>query len=148
MRLPWKSAPELLPDNYSLAKCRLNSLYRRLSKTPEILDQYDQIIQTQENEGIIESVDPLDVPEIGQTHYIPHREVIKEGRDTTKMRIVYDASAKRVGLPSLNDLLETGPCLLPKIFDVVIRFRTYKYAITSDIKAAFLNIRIAKEDRN
>ena len=67
---------------------------------------------------------------------------------TAKMRIVYDTSAKRYGLPSLNDSLETGPCLIPKIFDIIIRFRSYKYVITSDIKSAFLNIRISEEDRD
>ena len=125
----------------------MNSLLRRLSKTPARLKEYNEIIRTQEKVGIIEAVDSY-VPEFGGIHYIPHREVIKEGRNTTKMRIVYDASAKRVGHPSLNDSLETSPCLLPKMFDVIIGFRSYKYAITSDIKAAFLNIRIAKEDRN
>ena len=80
-------------------------------------------------------------------YYIPHREVIKEKRETTKLRIVYDAGSKRGG-PSLNDCLETGPCLLPKIFDILVRFRGYKYGITSDIKSAFLNIRVAVEDRD
>ena len=93
-------------------------------------------------------MDPIAIPEVGKTHYIPHREIIKEGRATTKMRIVYDASSHRSGQISLNEALETGPCLLPKVFDVIIRFRCYKYGITCDIKSAFLNIRIAEEDRN
>ena len=80
--------------------------------------------------------------------YIPHREIVKDQRYTTKMRIVYNASARRIGNISLNDALESGPCLLPKIFDIIVRFRSYKYAIISDIKAAFLQIRVAEEDRN
>ena len=64
------------------------------------------------------------------------------------MRIVYAANAKRSEKPSLNDCLETGPNLLPKIFDILVRFRAYKYAITSDIKAAFLNIGITGKDRD
>ena len=123
----------------------MTALYRRLQKTPEKLKQYDEIIKLQEKEGIIEAVDPN---QIGGRHYIPHREVVKGDRKSTKMRIVYDASAKRSGQPSLNDCLKTGPCLLPKIFDVVVRFRCYKYPLVSDIKSAFLNIRIAKEDRD
>ena len=63
------------------------------------------------------------------------------------MRIVYDASAKRFG-PSLNDCLETGLRLLPRIFNILVRFCSYKIAITSDIKSAFLNIRVDERDRD
>ena len=42
--LPWKLNPDDLPDNYSLAKARLNSLFRRLKKSPEYLKEYDNII--------------------------------------------------------------------------------------------------------
>ena len=34
------------------------------------------------------------------------------------------------------------------MFDVLVRIRAYKYDLKSDIKAAFLNIRIAKEERD
>ena len=64
-----------------------------------------------------------------------------------KMRIVYDASAKTFD-PSLNKCVETGPCLLPKLFDILVRFRSFPYGITSDIQSAFLNIRVDKRDRN
>ena len=64
------------------------------------------------------------------------------------MRIVYDASAKMKNKPSLNDCLQVGPCMLPKIFDIMVRFRCFKYALTSDIKSAFLNIRIKNEERD
>ena len=50
--------------------------------------------------------------------------------------------------PSLNEFLKAGPCLLPKILDILVRFRAYKYGLTSDIKAAFLNIRDVEEDRD
>ena len=147
VRLPWKCNPEVLPDNFVVAKGRLKSLYRRLSSNPERLKEYDDIIRNQEAERIVETVDRNDVPQVGRVHYIPHREVIRDDKDTTKMRIVYDASAKKTG-PSLNDCLETGPCLLPKIFNILVRFRSYKIAITSDIKSAFLNIRVDERDRD
>ena len=61
---------------------------------PERLKEYNEIIRGQEKEGIIEKVESRDIPEIGHVHYIPHREVIKEDRVTTKMRIVYDSKKK------------------------------------------------------
>ena len=92
---------------------------------------------------------PINVParSPGTVYYISHRAFIRDDRNTTKIRVVYDASANKNG-PSLNKSLETGPCLLTKIFDILVRFRTFKYGLTSDIKAAFLNIRIAEEDRD
>ena len=78
---------------------------------------------------------------------MPHREVIRLDKDTTKLRVVYDASAKRGG-PSLNDCLYSGLPLTPMIFDVMARFRAHKVALTADIEKAFLNVAIAPEYRD
>ena len=94
-----------------------------------------------EREGIIERVEQEDISEPGCVHYLPHRPVIREDRDTTKVRPVFDASAKTVG-PSLNDCLHTGPNLLSMIFDVLIRFQLHKIVVMSDIKQAFLNVEV------
>ena len=63
-------------------------------------------------------------------------------RDTTKLRIVFDASSKTSNEPSLNQLLRSGPCLLPLLYDILLRFRLRKFAVTSDIKQAFLQIEL------
>ena len=52
--------------------------------------------------GIMESAPENFEP--GNCHYIPHHPVVNENKDTTKVRIVFDASAKSEG-PSLNDCL-------------------------------------------
>ena len=69
-------------------------------------------------------------------------------RETTKLRVVYHCNAKKRNHPSLNDCVHSGPCLLPKIVDLLIRFRCFKFGLTSDIKAAFLRIKIAHKDRD
>ena len=56
-------------------------------------------------------------------------------KSTSRVRIAYDASAKRDG-PSLNDCLETGPNTLPQTIDILLRFRLNKIALISDIKQA------------
>ena len=40
----------------------------------------------------------------GKVHYLPHHAVIRRDKETTKLCVVYDASA-RSGGPSLNDYL-------------------------------------------
>ena len=60
----------------------------------------------QESEGIIEEP-PEKFKPTGTVHYIPHHPVIRTEKSTSRVRIVYDAFAKKDG-PSLNDCLETG----------------------------------------
>jgi len=73
--------------------------------------------------------------------------VVREERETTKIRAVFDVSCDTNG-PSLNSYLYPGPNLLGKIFDILIRFRLNKVAILDDIKQAFLNVGIAKEHQD
>jgi len=84
----------------------------------------------------------------GTVHYIPHKEVVKEDRTTTKLRVVYDASARSRSEPSLNDCLLSGPALAPLIFDVLLGFRLHKVALIGDLEKAFLNIDIKPGERN
>ena len=104
VRLPWKSPRVTLPDNFNLSQKRLFNLLKRLRQTPHILAQYDETIQEQIRRGIVEVVNSSDIRPIGTTHYLPHHAMIKEDKQTNKLRIVYDASARSNG-PSLNDFL-------------------------------------------
>ena len=63
----------------------------------------------------------------------------------TKLRVVYNASARSRG-PSLNDCLYSGPPLTQNIFDIMLRFRAHKVALTGDIEKAFLMINVAESD--
>ena len=87
------------------------------------------------------------VPPPGYVHYLPHRTVVRLDRDTTKVRVVYDASSKVFG-PSLNYCLHIGPSLNPLLFDILLRFRVREVALTADIEKAFLNIEIDPEHRD
>ena len=52
VKLPWKTDNKVLPDNFKLSQGRLNSLIKRLRKTPQRLKEYNEIIRKQEEEGI------------------------------------------------------------------------------------------------
>ena len=81
--------------------------------------------------------------------YLPHKAVIRETAQSTKMRIIFDASAKaNQGGPSLNDCLETGPPLQNLLWSVLVRNRLKPVALCGDIKQAFLQVRIQGADRD
>jgi hypothetical protein len=80
--------------------------------------------------------------------YLPHHTVIREDRQKTKIRIVFDASAKDSEVTSLNSCIEAGPALQPDLCGILLRFRKKKIAVTSDIEKMFLQITLREQDRD
>jgi hypothetical protein len=139
---PWRE--ELRPsDNKGIAEARLTRLLAKM--TPEEKAEYSWALRNLEKEGYIE-VAPDD-PQ-GPISYLPHRPVYKEESTTTKLRIVFDASAKSKGGLSLNDSLKPGPSLLPRVMSVHLRFRRGRHAVVGDLGKAFLQIRLNETDRD
>ena len=145
--LPWKQQHKPLPENYQLCVRRLDSLLKRLRQTPDVMQQYDSTIREQIEAGIVEDT-PLDVKGSTQVHYLPHHAVVRTDKSTTKLRIVYDASAKTDGNPSLNECLHVGPKFNQKLLDILIRFRAHRVAVTADIEKAFLMVSVEEKDRD
>ena len=90
-----------LPENYELSLKRLVGLIKWFKHNPNILRQHDAVIREQIRRGVVEPVQ-AQVPAHTLVHYLPHHAVLQEDKATTKLRIVYDASARTCG-PSLND---------------------------------------------
>ncbi|CAB3982952.1 Hypothetical predicted protein [Paramuricea clavata] len=100
--LPWKGNHPELPNNYDGNIHLLNSLTCKLRQS-NMLQDYDRIIQDQLGNRIVEIAAELSSD---KEFYIPHRPVVKETSETTKLHIVYDASARtRPEAPSLNECL-------------------------------------------
>ena len=146
VELPFKENHALLSDNYNLSLKRLKKLKSRLSNDVELLKHYDNVFKEQLKLGIIEEVE--EPGEVGHVTYLPHREVIREDKTSTKLRVVVDASAKSRENVSLNDVLYKGPCLTPLLYDVLLRFRIHPVAIIADIEKAYLQIGIKENHRD
>ena len=121
--LPWIRSKSDIPDHFNLCYNRLRYLQRRLIKQPEILKEYQGTIDEQLHYNIIEPVDNSNESSDTFIHYMPHHPVVKRGRSTTKVRVIYDGSATSHECNiALNDCLQVGPNLIPKLFNVLIRF--------------------------
>ena len=77
---------------------------------------------------------------------LPHKPVMRKAAESTKMPIIFDASAKaNQTSPSLNDCLQTTstPNLL---WSVLVRNRFKPVALWGDLKQVFLQVRILEAD--
>uniref|UniRef100_A0A0M3IUX5 Integrase catalytic domain-containing protein n=1 Tax=Ascaris lumbricoides TaxID=6252 RepID=A0A0M3IUX5_ASCLU len=147
---PWKQGPWKLTNNYGLSLGRLKTLIRRLSENESLYEKYDEIIRQQESLGIIERVNEADDwRKRGRIYYIPHQPVITPSKTTTKVRIVYDASAKASKREhSLNEVILRGPVILPQLCGMLIRFRLSPIIVVADVEKAFLQVQLKEEDRD
>ena len=106
-----------LPNNRGGSLRRLTTQVAKLRRAGK-LKEYDAIIREQLAEGVVE---PAPSQPVGKEFYMPHRAVIKESAESTKLRVVYDCSARgREGAPSLNDCLDPGPALQNKLWNVLV----------------------------
>ncbi|VDL84674.1 unnamed protein product [Nippostrongylus brasiliensis] len=148
VQLPWKEDHEHLPDNKGIAEARLRSIYKAYHNNPRFLQEYDEIFKDQLAKGILEEAHEYANTNARRIHYLSHHAVVTPEKKTTPKRIVFDASAHYRNKPCLNDMLHQGPVILPKILGMLLRFRTGKIAMSSDVEKAFLQVRLQEQDRD
>ncbi|GFU08924.1 integrase catalytic domain-containing protein [Trichonephila clavipes] len=148
VELPWKRDSNELSDNFSLAKRRLGSLMRKMQRDKVLYSEYCKVLKNYLDEGIIEKVTNPFIPTNNPVFYLPHQVIIKNESLTTKLRLVFDASAHEEKQLSLNDCLFHGVNLNPNILDLLISFRSNKIAVLADVEKAFLQISLAPKDKD
>ena len=90
IKLPVKENLKInLPDNYQLAKSRLESLQKRFHKNEKLFKQCDNIFQQCFKDNIIQEVPNQDTDTLScNFHNLPNRAIITNHHTTTKLRIV------------------------------------------------------------
>ncbi|GFX86028.1 integrase catalytic domain-containing protein [Trichonephila clavipes] len=150
VQLPFRKSYNELSDNYPLAKQRFQNLWRRFGHDSELYQQYREIIRDYTEQGIIEEVktEITDNKLKISVYYLPHQAIRKDGRLTSKTRIVFDAGSHQNNELSLNDCLWPGINLNPNLLDILINFRLNAIAFCSDIKQVFFQICLADEHKD
>ena len=91
-KLLWKEGQTKLKNNKAGNLGRLINSVRNLQQELEKFRAYNDIIKAQIEDGIFERA-PV-TPDTNKKFYLPHKPVFREGTETTKLRVVYNESAK------------------------------------------------------
>ena len=145
--LLWKRDTPDLHSNYSQAVKRLESVERQLRRNPEKAEAYKSAINQYVEKGYAEEVKETD-DQGKKVRYVPHHAVFREDKRTRKCRVVFDASAREQQDASLNDCILCGPALQRNLVSVLLRFRTPKIALATDVEKLFLQIKVDEKDQD
>ena len=78
--------------------------------------------------------------------YLPMHAVVKDSSTTTKVRAVFDASAKSSTGVSLNDQLLVGPTVHSPLVNILMHFRLHRIALTTDVNRMYRAVLLPKEE--
>ena len=144
--LLWKNAKPHLPNNYSSAVSQLKSLERRLEKDANLKQRYKETIDVDVQKGFVRVLDEAELENTNSDlqWYVPHLPVLNPNKPD-KVRRVCNAASKFGGV-SLNDNLMAGPDLLQSLIGIIFRFREKEIALTADVEAMFLQVKVPPTD--
>lgn len=129
-----------------MALFRLQSTEKNIKKDDRVAKEHQATIEAYAEKGYLRKVPPDEQTPVN-VWYLPHFPVLRMDKSTTKVRIVFDCSAK-CKRTSLNDMILSGPKLQQDLFNVLARFRRNPVGIVCDIKAMYLQIEIQESSRS
>ena len=146
--LPRKPQAKIIGESRTQAVRRFLALERSLSSKNQFTE-FSDVIEEYFEMGHAELVPATDLRKpMGQVVYLLMHAVRKESSTTTKIRAVFDASAKSSSGVSLNDTLLVGPTVHPPLNDVLIRFRLHRVALTADVTKMYRAVELTQSDRD
>ena len=143
-----------IPDAPPLGESRPQAINRYMANERSILrkgtyKKFQGVIQEYLDMGHAKLVPSSKIIQpVGKIYYLLMHAVMKESSTTTKLRVVFDASARTTTGYSLNDALMVGPTLYPDIIDDLLRFRSYPVAVTVDISKIYRAVGLSSADRD
>lgn len=143
--LPLKHSPSVLGESKQTAIKRLLNTEKKLSNNSDLQKQYHDFLQEYIDLGHMSLVDTdLDNE---PTFYLPHHCVLKDSSTTTKLRVVFDGSAKSSTGYSVNDIMMVGSNIQHDLFSILIRFRKHNYVLSADIAKMYRQVYIKENQR-
>jgi len=145
LQLPVKPCIADLGHSINVATSRFLAVERKLQQDATLREEYKKFMNEYLEMGHMREVHRESIiPK--RSCYLPHHAVFKKSSLTTKIRIVFDASAKTLSGHSLNEVLMCGPKTQEDIVSILTRFQKHQYVITSDIEKMFQQVAVAQQD--
>ncbi|XP_018378092.1 PREDICTED: uncharacterized protein LOC108770856 [Trachymyrmex cornetzi] len=128
-----------LGESRDIALRRFKSVEKRLITQPCMYNEYkrfmDEYVQLNHMKEVHDSAMPS-----SPVVYLPHHAVRTGAGSSAKFRVVFDGSCKTTTGLSLNDALMVGPTMQEDLFSIMVRFRTFKIALTADIAKMYRQV--------
>ncbi|GFX35373.1 uncharacterized protein TNCV_101801 [Trichonephila clavipes] len=144
--MPLKKEPSCLGNSKDIALKRLGSLWNRLARDKNYLNLYREFLRDYERLGHMKEVTNETEPKVA--YYATHHGIYRPEKPTTKLRVVFNCSSLTDNGISLNDIQYNGGVIQEDLYAQMLRFRTYTYAFTADIKMMYRTILINPKQRN
>lgn len=116
-----------------------------MQSNPKLYNDYREFLAKYEELGHMTRILEESVP--CPNYYIPHHAVIKADSTTTKLRVVFDGSAKTSTDISLNDLQLKGPTLQRDLMSLLINHRIHNFIVSADVQMMYRQILVKPEQR-
>ena len=146
--LPKKAGVKPLGESRSQAVRRFLAFERSLH-LKGLFPEFEAVIDEYFTMGHAEPVPAIDLEKPPHSvFYLPMQAVRKQSSTTTKVRAVFDASAKTSTGVSLNDTLLVGPTVHSSLVDVLLRFRLHRVALIADVSRMYRAIALTPTDRD
>ena len=145
--LPKKAHHEPIGESRSMAVKRFLSMERSLfakNRFEEFASVMNEYVELKHAELVPPS--DLDKPP-NEVFYLPMHAVRKDSSSTTKLRVVFDASAKSSTGVSLNDTLLVGHTVHSSLTDVLFHFRS-RVALITDVSKMYRAVKLADFDKD
>ncbi|XP_055589930.1 uncharacterized protein LOC129742106 [Uranotaenia lowii] len=153
VRLPKRIGFEsMLGNSKTLALNRFLKLEQRLENNSEMKRQYNEfMLEYLELKHMRKLEDGEVAAELygndsRKSYYLPHHAVVKDSSTTTKVRVVFDGSARTDTGFSLNDCLLKGPSIQDDLLSLLLRFRKHEVALVGDVEKMYRQIRLHADD--
>lgn len=151
VNIPFNENKHQLGNSKQNALRCFNFLERRLSKNIELKQEYENFMLEYEKLGhmtlLTENIDELSDGSNGDAYYLSHHAVIKTSSLTTRLRVVFNGSARTDSGLSLNDVQHIGPTIQNDLLTILLNFRKHTYILNADISKMYRQVVIEKSDR-
>lgn len=141
--IPFKPSINQIGNSQALARRRFFYLENKLAKSNSLKQQYVDFMAEYIALGHMSEV--IDNNALN-SYYIPHHAVVKDSV-STKLRVVFDASMKSDSGISLNNAQLVGPVVQSDLLSILLRFRTYSFVFTADIKMMYRQVLVVDNQR-